>query len=53
VWCTRAAYDDGEDVDFGTGPMLADRIGEGGVFDSNHVSSAEEVVVRAVLPSTI
>jgi hypothetical protein len=29
VRCTRAANDDGKDVDFGTWPLLADGIGEG------------------------
>jgi hypothetical protein len=37
VRCTRAAHDDGEDVDLGTWPVVADGICEGRVFGSNQV----------------
>jgi hypothetical protein len=50
VRCTRAAHDDGEDVDFGSWLVLADDIGEGVVFGANQFSCVGEVVVRAVLP---
>ena len=50
VRCARAAHDYGEDVDFGTWPVLADGIGEEGVFGADHLSCVGEVVVRAVLP---
>jgi hypothetical protein len=30
-----AAHDDGEDVDIGTWPVVADGVGEGGVFGVN------------------
>jgi hypothetical protein len=50
VRCTRAAHDDGRDVDFGTWLVLADGNGEGGVFAADHYSCVGEVVVRAVLP---
>jgi hypothetical protein len=48
--CTRAAHDDGEDVDLGTSPVVADGICEGCVFCSNQVGYLGEVVVSAVLP---
>jgi hypothetical protein len=50
VRCTRAAHDDGNDVDLCTWQVSADGIGERGVFDANHVSCVGEIVVRAVLP---
>jgi hypothetical protein len=50
VWCTRAAHDDGEDVDLGTWPLVADGMCEGCVFGSNQVGCLGEVVVCAVLP---
>jgi hypothetical protein len=50
VWCTRAAHDDGEDVDLGILPVVADGIREGCVFGSNQVGCLGEVVVCAVLP---
>jgi hypothetical protein len=50
VWCTRAAHDDGEDVDFGTWPMVADGICEGFVFGTDQLGCLGEVVVRAILP---
>jgi hypothetical protein len=50
VRCTRAAHDEGKDVDFSTWPMLEDDIGEGGVYGANHLRCVREVVVRAILP---
>jgi hypothetical protein len=50
VRCTRAAQDDGKDVDSGTWLVVADGIGEGGVFGANHLGCVGGVVVRAVLP---
>jgi hypothetical protein len=50
VRCARAAYDDGEDIDLGTWPVVADGICEGCVFGSNQVGCLGEVVVCAVLP---
>jgi hypothetical protein len=50
VRCTCAAYDDGEDVDYGTWPVDADGICEGCVFGSSQVGCLGEVVVSAVLP---
>jgi hypothetical protein len=37
VRCARAAHDDGEDVDLGTWPVIADGICEGCVFGANQV----------------
>jgi hypothetical protein len=34
---TRAAHDDGKDVDLGTWPVAADGIGEGGLFGANEM----------------
>jgi hypothetical protein len=50
VQCTRAAHDNGEDVNFGTWPVVAEGIGEGGGFGTNELGCLGEVVVRAVLP---
>jgi hypothetical protein len=50
VRCTRTAHDDGKDVNFGTWPVMADGIGEGGVCGENQMSCVGEVVVRAILP---
>jgi hypothetical protein len=50
VRCTRAAHDDGEDVDLGIKPVVADGICEGCVFGSNQVGCLGEVVVSAILP---
>jgi hypothetical protein len=50
VRCTRAAHDDGEDVDLGTWPLVADGICEGCVFGANQLGFLGEVIVSAVLP---
>jgi hypothetical protein len=50
VRCTRAAHDDGEDVDLGTWLMVADGICEGCVFGTDQVGCLGEVVVSVVLP---
>jgi hypothetical protein len=50
VRCTRAAHDDGEDVDLGTLPVAADGICEGCVLGTNQMGYLREVVVRVVLP---
>jgi hypothetical protein len=50
VRCTRAAHDDGENVDLCTWPVATDGIGEGGVFGTNDLGYLGEVVIRAVLP---
>jgi hypothetical protein len=50
VRCTRAAHDDGEDVDCGTSLVLTYGIGEGAVFGTNQLGCVREVVVRAILP---
>ena len=50
VRCARAAHDDGEDVDYGSWPVVADGICEGCVFVSNQVGCVGEVVVSAVFP---
>jgi hypothetical protein len=44
VRCTCAARDDGKDVDFGTWLVLANGVGEGGVFLANHLKCVGEVV---------
>jgi hypothetical protein len=48
--CARAAHDDGEDVDFGTWPMVADGICEGCVFGTNQLGCLGKVVTRVLLP---
>jgi hypothetical protein len=50
VRCPRAAHDDGEYVDLGTWPVVADGICGGCVFCSNQVGCLGEVVVGALLP---
>jgi hypothetical protein len=48
--CANATHDDKKNVDFSTRPMLADGIGEGGIFVANHVCGGAEVVVIAIFP---
>jgi hypothetical protein len=50
VRSTRAANDNGEDVDVGARRMDSDGICEGCVFGVNQLGCVGDVVVRAVLP---
>jgi hypothetical protein len=47
VGCARATHDYGKNVDFIIRPLLANGMGEGGIFVANHVCGVGEVVVRA------
>jgi hypothetical protein len=47
-----ASHGDGEDVDFNTGPVVAESIGERGVFVADELCGEREVIVCAVLPFT-
>jgi hypothetical protein len=50
VRCTRAAHDDGEDVDHCAWPVAADGVCEGCVFGAYEVSCLGEVIIRAIVP---
>jgi hypothetical protein len=50
VGSARATRDYGKNVDFCTRPVLANGIGEGGIFVTNHVCGVGEVIVYAIFP---
>jgi hypothetical protein len=51
VGCTRATHDYGKNVGFITRPVLANGIGEGGMFVASHMYGAGKVVViSAIFP---
>jgi hypothetical protein len=50
VRCACAAPDYGKNVYFGIRPVLANSIGDGGIFVANHLCGVGEVMVRAVFP---